>query len=407
MKSSLSLPSAIKNSRFYSSPTFFRSSSLLQTRIEFQKINHSLNIVNSGPLQPQPQSPPPFINKYSTATYTQSQIRTHTHKSTNTSPKNPSKMSTTQTQTQAPPSFTKGNTALITGGASGIGLSLAEKCLKYGMNVIVVDNNGDDLGKAQMYLSGLITGDQQVVGLKVDVGNLEEWDAVRETVEGEFDGKLHLLALNAGTSQRGTFGTPTSHTYFSKILTVNLFGVINGINTLLPFITSHSSPSSIIITGSKQGITNPPGNPAYNCSKAAVKTLAEHLSWDLRERNKKGEEKNVHLLVPGWTYTGMAGGAAFVVKENEKGGGESEVQRAGVENKPKGAWSSDQVVEYLVAKMNEGMFYVVCPDGDVTEEMDRKRMAWGAGDLVHGRQALSRWREEYKGEFEEFMKRDL
>ncbi|EDN98663.1 predicted protein [Sclerotinia sclerotiorum 1980 UF-70] len=97
-------------------------------------------------------------------------------------------MSTTQTQTQAPPSFTKGNTALITGGASGIGLSLAEKCLKYGMNVIVVDNNGDDLGKAQMYLSGLITGDQQVVGLKVDVGNLEEWDAVRETVEGEFDG---------------------------------------------------------------------------------------------------------------------------------------------------------------------------------------------------------------------------
>ncbi|CAD6449214.1 875a98d0-90f7-4023-b8a3-74a2878ec775-CDS [Sclerotinia trifoliorum] len=401
MKRSLSLPSLIKNSRFSSSTTFSRSSSLLQTRIEVQKINHSLNIVNSGLLQIQSQSQlqSRLTNKSFTASYTQSQIRSYT----NTTPKNPSKMSTSQPQ--APPSFKKGNTALITGGASGIGLSLAETCLKYGMNVIVVDNNGDELGKAQMYLSGLITGEgegeQQVVGLNVDVGNLEEWDAVKETVEGEFDGKLHLLALNAGMSQRGTIGTPTSPAYFQKILSVNLFGVLNGLNTLLPFITSHSSPSSIIITGSKQGITNPPGNPAYNMSKSAVKTLAEHLSWDLREK----KEKFVHLLIPGWAYTGLAGsGSAFVVKEN---GGETEVQRAGLENKPKGAWSGDQVVEYLLGKMNEDVFYVVCPDGEVTEEMDRKRIAWGAGDLVHGRQPLSRWREEYKGEFEEFMKRDL
>ncbi|KAJ8063394.1 hypothetical protein OCU04_008615 [Sclerotinia nivalis] len=398
MKRSLSLPPVIKNSRFYTSPTFFRSSSLLQARIEFRKINSSLNIVNSGPLQTQSQPQSRITNNYSIASYTQSQTRTHTSTS-NTSPKNITKMSTSQPQT--PPSFAPGNTALITGGASGIGLSLAEQCIKYGMNVILVDNNGDDLGKAQMYLTQMSKGDQQVVGLMVDVGGVEEWETVREVVEGDFDGKLHLLALNAGTSQRGSFGAPTSHTYFSKILSVNLFGVINGINNLLPYITSHTSPSSIIITGSKQGITNPPGNPAYNCSKAAVKTLAEHLSWDLREKKETG----VHLLVPGWTYTGLTGsGSPFIVSEN---GGETKVQRAGLEKKPKGAWSGDQVVEYLQEKMGEGKFYVVCPDGDVTEEMDRKRMAWGAGDLVQGRQPLSRWREEYKEEFEEFMKRDL
>ncbi|KAF7890937.1 uncharacterized protein EAF01_010746 [Botrytis porri] len=293
-------------------------------------------------------------------------------------------------------SLNPGNTALITGGASGIGFSFAETCVKAGLNVILVDNNGDNLGAAQMYLSQL-NGEGQVVGLNIDVGVEEEWESVKDVVEGDFDGTLHILFLNAGFSSRGSFATPSSSSYFSKILSVNLFGVINGINTLLPSITSHTNPSSIIITGSKQGITNPPGNPAYNASKAAVKTLAEHLSFDLREKKNIG----VHLLVPGWTYTGLTGsGSPFIVSADK-------VEKAGLEKKPKGAWSADQMTEYLQEKMGEGKFYIICPDGDVSEEMDRKRMAWGAGDVVQGRLPLSRWREEYKGEFEEFVKRDL
>ncbi|KAM0133233.1 hypothetical protein ACHAO1_006331 [Botrytis cinerea] len=297
-------------------------------------------------------------------------------------------------------SLAPGNTALITGGASGIGFSFAEKCVKAGLNVILVDNNGDNLGAAQMYLSQL-NGEGQVVGLNVDVGVEEEWESIKDVVEGDFDGTLHILFLNAGFSARGSFATPSSSSYFSKILSVNLFGVINGINTLLPSITSHTNPSSIIITGSKQGITNPPGNPAYNASKSAVKTLAEHLSFDLREKKNIG----VHLLVPGWTYTGLTGsGSPFIVNANEQDG---KVEKAGLEKKPKGAWSADQVTGYLQEKMGEGKFYIVCPDGDVSEELDRKRMAWGAGDIVQGRLPLSRWREEYKSEFEEFIKKDL
>jgi short-subunit dehydrogenase len=79
--------------------------------------------------------------------------------------------------------------------------------------------------------------------------------------------------------------------------------VINGLNTYVPSFQSRattSAPSAIVITGSKQGITNPPGNAAYNASKAAVKSLAEHLSYDLRDT-----PVSVHLLVPGWTFTGL------------------------------------------------------------------------------------------------------
>lgn len=64
--------------------------------------------------------------------------------------------------------------------------------------------------------------------------------------------------------------------------------------------SSGAAPSAIVVTGSKQGITNPPGNAAYNASKAAVKVLAEHLSFDLKDA-----QTSVHLLVPGWTFTGL------------------------------------------------------------------------------------------------------
>lgn len=55
--------------------------------------------------------------------------------------------------------------------------------------------------------------------------------------------------------------------------------------------------------------------------------------------------------------------------------------------------------------MQEGKFYVICPDNDVTEEMDKKRMLWDREDLVKGRPPLTRWREEYKAEAEEWMKK--
>jgi NAD(P)-dependent dehydrogenase (short-subunit alcohol dehydrogenase family) len=165
-------------------------------------------------------------------------------------------------------------------------------------------------------------------------------------------------------------------TPFQTIFNTNLMGVVNGITTFLPLVKQNASAgnaSSIVITGSKQGITNPPGNPAYNASKAAVKSLAEHLSFDLR--NEK--DLSVHLLVPGWTFTGMT------------------KVSPGAE-KPAGAWRPDQVVDYLERKMKEGQFWVICPDNDVDEVLDRKRMAWGAGDLLEGRPPLTRWREDWK-----------
>lgn len=122
------------------------------------------------------------------------------------------------------------------------------------------------------------------------------------------------MALNAGVTARTSFDDADT-SGFEKILATNLFGVINGIAALLPLAKAGatvSSPAAVVITGSKQGITNPPGNPAYNASKAAVKTLAEHLSFDLAASHPGAVA--VHLLVPGWTWTNLAGAASRAEK---------------------------------------------------------------------------------------------
>lgn len=266
--------------------------------------------------------------------------------------------------------------ALITGAAGGIGLAVAKLCASHGMNVTLVDNNSSKLEEAK----SSVTGKGTINTHSMDVASLSDWSTLKSAIEKNLNGsKLDFLHLNAGIGLKGDW---TDNQYFHKIMDVNLFGVINGINTFFPHFESNSGDAkAIIVTGSKQGITNPPGNPAYNASKSAIKTIAEHLSFDLA---KSSPSTSVHLLVPGWTFTGLTGGGQ-------------------TKTKPDGAWAPEQVADFLYKKMGEGKFYAICPDNDVDEMTDKKRMTWTMGDVVYERLPQSRWRDEYKDEAVETM----
>jgi NAD(P)-dependent dehydrogenase (short-subunit alcohol dehydrogenase family) len=265
--------------------------------------------------------------------------------------------------------FSTGKNALITGAASGVGLAVAKLCASHGMNLHLIDNNSALLEKAKE----AITTKGTLEIHSADVSSQEDWSSIKSKLE-KSQVKLDFLHLNAGIGAKGDW---TDSAYFHKIFDVNLYGVINGINAFFPHFEGNSSDAkAIVVTGSKQGITNPPGNPAYNASKSAVKTITEHLSFDLA---KSSPSTSVHLLVPGWTFTGLTGGGKTATK-------------------PDGAWSAEQVADFLYKKIGEGKFYAICPDNDVDWETDRKRMMWTMGDVVYERQPQSRWREEYKEE---------
>ncbi|KAL3421041.1 short chain dehydrogenase reductase [Phlyctema vagabunda] len=89
------------------------------------------------------------------------------------------------------PVFAKGNLALITGGASGIGLALARRCIDYGMKVLVLDNNGSNLAAAKSSLGG-----SSVETIEMDVSQIADWSKVREVVEKGYSKSSYFLSCS-------------------------------------------------------------------------------------------------------------------------------------------------------------------------------------------------------------------
>lgn len=264
--------------------------------------------------------------------------------------------------------------ALITGGASGIGLAAAKKFLSFGMRVAIADLPGDRLAAAEQEL-----GRQGVaMAVPTDVSDVAAIKHLEATVLDTF-GSIDLLMNNAAVGPGSdVFGPPAS---WAKILDTNLMGVVHGTQTIVPGMLSRGTPGLVINTGSKQGITTPPGNPAYNVAKAGVKAFTEALEHQLR--NVEGGKLSAHLLIPGYVFTGLTAG--------------------GKTEKPAAAWTAEQTVDFMVKKLEQGDFYILCPDNDVPRALDERRILWAVGDIVENRPPLSRWHKDYADKFQTFV----
>jgi NAD(P)-dependent dehydrogenase (short-subunit alcohol dehydrogenase family) len=275
------------------------------------------------------------------------------------------------------PALTVGRTAVITGAASGIGLAAAKAFARLGMNVCVADLPGDKLDRAAEEVAKAVGGTERVRAVPTDVSQLEDVRRLKDEAYAAF-GEVALVMNNAAV--RGGGGPWENYDGWRRLIEVNLWGVINGVQTFAPAMIEQGTSGAIINTGSKQGITTPPGDTAYNLAKAGVKVLTEAVAHQLR--NIDGCQVTAHLLIPGFTFTGITGRA----------------------EKPPDAWSAEQVIEFMIDGMSKGDFYILCPDNAVTREMDEKRIRWAADDLIHNRPALSRWHPDYKDVFDRFIK---
>ncbi|MET0529290.1 MAG: SDR family NAD(P)-dependent oxidoreductase [Microvirga sp.] len=276
------------------------------------------------------------------------------------------------------PAFAQNRVAVITGAASGIGLAAAKRFAGLGMKLCLADLPGDALQQSAAEVTSL-AGDKNVLAVATDVGKREALEHLKEQVYSAF-GEVAVLMNNAGIEGSGAiFGDPQR---WRSILETNLWGVIHGVQVFAPAMLDQGNPCAIINTGSKQGITTPPGNTAYNVSKAGVKVFTEALAHELR--NRPDSQVTAHLFIPGFVYTGLT-------------------KARGVAEKPAGAWTSDQTVDFLLSSIERGDFYVLCPDNETTRETDEKRIRWAADDIIQNRPALSRWHPAYKDAFAKVM----
>jgi hypothetical protein len=243
------------------------------------------------------------------------------------------------------------------------------------MKVVLADRDEAALAIAAAELAASA---DNLLARPVDVTDRASLAHLRDEVIARF-GAVHVLMNNAGIQPGSAiFGSAED---WQRVLAVNLWGVINGCQVFAPAMLHSGEPGLIINTGSKQGITTPPGDPAYNVSKAGLKVFTEALEHELRGR--EGSRVSAHLLIPGFVFTGLTA--------------------KGRTEKPAGAWTPEQTVAFMLERLAAGDFYILCPDGETTRDLDEKRMAWAMGDIIENRPPLSRWHRDHADAFNAFL----
>ena len=271
------------------------------------------------------------------------------------------------------PAIAAGHVAVITGGASGIGLAAARKYQQLGLKVAIADWSETSLERARAALG------PEALAVKADVSSRTDVEALLDAVLDRF-GIPNVVMNNAGIGNGGpALGDLAS---WQRVIGTNLYGVVNGVQVFGPAMIAAGEPGLIINTGSKQGITTPPGDTAYNVSKAGVKVMTEALQHELR--NIEGGKVEAKLLIPGFVWTGLTVG-----------------DRA---EKPAGAWTPEETIDFMLASIERGDFYILCPDNEVARPTDEKRILWAAGDIAENRPPLSRWHKDYGDAFKAFLK---
>jgi NAD(P)-dependent dehydrogenase (short-subunit alcohol dehydrogenase family) len=275
------------------------------------------------------------------------------------------------------PALVPGAVAVVTGGAAGIGLAAAVRFARLGLKVCIADLGAARLAEAAAVLTEAAGDAAAVMTAEVDVSDRAALVALEAAVAARFGG-TDVLMNNAGIQPGSDILGPLEN--WERVLAVNLWGVVHGTQVFVPGMIARGRPGLVINTGSKQGITTPPGDPAYNVAKAGVKAFTEALQHTLR--NTEGARLSAHLLIPGFVWTGLTAG--------------------GRTEKPAGAWTADETADFLLERLAAGDFYILCPDNDVPRALDERRILWAAGDIVENRPPLSRWHPDYAEAFKAF-----
>ena len=249
-----------------------------------------------------------------------------------------------------------GTNALITGGASGIGLGLAKVLGRHGARVALASTNRAKIDRAVAELkhSGV-----EAIGIELDVADPSQWTAALETVERTL-GPLGFLALNAGVAPPPATVANIPLSVWTWSLGVNLWGVIYGLQVCLPRMQAHGKQAHVLITSSIGAFISRPTMGAYAAAKAAVVQLAEVLRVELQ-----GGPVGVSVLAPAAVHTDIvASSKGHTPVGNDEG-------YAAIDAVLSKGLDPIIVAEYTLARIRERQFYIFTHD-EHREEISRR-----------------------------------
>ena len=187
-----------------------------------------------------------------------------------------------------------GKTAVISGGAEGIGLSIAKALGEQKMNIVLTDIDATNLQKAaaELEISGV-----PVLAAVLDVADEAQWQSVSEQAIERF-GKIHMVVNNAGVGGGSGPIESQEKQAWQWAIDVNLMGVVYGAKVMLPLIKEHNEGGWIVNVASMAGMGGLPYGGAYNATKAAVVALSESWAEELKSKGIR-----VSVLCPAFVQT--------------------------------------------------------------------------------------------------------
>jgi len=263
-----------------------------------------------------------------------------------------------------------GRTAVITGGASGIGLATATRLASAGAKLVLADIEQGPLDQAVKQLQG--TG-AEVLGVLCDVAKLGDVERLRDATVSEF-GAAHVVFNHAGVGGGPTIGSPIE--MWRWVSSVNLDGVVFGVHVFLPLLMEQDE-GHIVNTASLAGLGGVPGMGPYCATKFAVVGLSESLFYDLALRRSK---VGVSVLCPGFVRTriaesgrNMPNDLKGIVPSREPGpleGAATAAVAAGID--------PSVVAEHVAGAIERSEFWIL-PHHHVAVRTTEQRLAWMQG----------------------------
>jgi NAD(P)-dependent dehydrogenase (short-subunit alcohol dehydrogenase family) len=263
-----------------------------------------------------------------------------------------------------------GKVAVVTGGASGIGLAMAQRFADAGMNIVLGDIESEPLAMAK---AAIASKGAKVLAHRTDVAKAEDIESLAEAAYQRF-GNVHILCNNAGVGGSRGASWELSLDDWRWVIDVDLWSVINGVRSFVPRMLASGEPAHIVNTASVAGILSGAVGAPYTVAQFGVVALSESLYYELK---RAGHRIGVSVLCPGFVATNIFDSGRNRQAEYGEGRKLTPQQEHMVQQlratRAHGIMQPDYIAEQVFEAVSTENLYVIVSGNDALESAVRAR----------------------------------